>query len=229
MKILHLMALSLTALAIFADSVQAEPIRHGTLASSVGADRIRNRERRNIAPTISGTPAMTIAAGTAYRFEPTARDANGDALTFSVQNKPAWASFMLSTGALTGTPTATNVGSYANVIISVNDGKATTALAAATITVTTITVAPPVSGTATLSWTAPTMNTDGSALTGLAGYKVYYGSAAAALDQTVQIASSTQTSYTITGLSSGTWYFAIKAYDATGAESDLSNLASKTI
>jgi hypothetical protein len=37
------------------------------------------------------------------------------------------------------------------------------------------------------------------------------------------------TTYMIGSPGSCTWYFAIRAYNATGVESDLSNLASKTI
>jgi hypothetical protein len=37
------------------------------------------------------------------------------------------------------------------------------------------------------------------------------------------------TSYTISGLAPGTYYFAVRAYDASGNESGYSNEASKTI
>ena len=55
-------------------------------------------KRRNIAPTISGTPLNSVAAAATYSFQPTADDANGDALTFSVANKPVWATFSSATG-----------------------------------------------------------------------------------------------------------------------------------
>lgn len=85
------------------------------------------------------------------------------------------------------------------------------------------------SGTATLSWYAPTENTDGSALTDLTGYRIYYGTDADALTQSVNIDTVGITTYVVSNLGTGTWYFAIKAYNATGVESDLSNVASKTI
>ena len=53
-------------------------------------------KRRNIAPTISGTPLNSVAAAATYSFQPTAYDANGDALTFSIANKPVWATFSSS-------------------------------------------------------------------------------------------------------------------------------------
>src|SRR5215470_7420597 len=42
--------------------------------------------------TLSGTPPKTATVGQAYSFKPTATDSAGKALSFSVQNKPAWAS-----------------------------------------------------------------------------------------------------------------------------------------
>ena len=177
----------------------------------------------NTAPTISGTPATSLSIGNAYSFTPKAADANGDPLTFSIQNKPAWAAFSTTTGALTGAPTASNVGSYANITISVSDGSATTSLAPFAIT-----VVQSASGSASLSWTAPTTNSDGSALTNLAGYRIHYGTTTA-MTQILQVASPGITTYTLGNLSSGTWYFAMSAYAGTGAESTLSNTASKTI
>ena len=84
-------------------------------------------------------------------------------------------------------------------------------------------------GSATLKWTAPTMNSDGSALTDLAGYHVYYGASATAMSNTVDITNPTTLIYVVTGLSTGTWYFAVTAYTNTGLQSPMSNIASKTI
>lgn len=84
-------------------------------------------------------------------------------------------------------------------------------------------------GTADLSWTAPTTNTDGSALTDLAGYRIYYGTSPTALNDKVDIANVSTTSYVITGLQQGTWYFAVEAYTNTGLESSLSQVVNKTI
>lgn len=83
-------------------------------------------------------------------------------------------------------------------------------------------------GTATLNWTPPTTNTDGTALTNLAGYRISYGASAAALTQTVQVASPAVVRYTLT-LSPGEYFFAVRAYTSNGTESALSNVISKVV
>jgi Bacterial Ig domain/Putative Ig domain len=178
----------------------------------------------NRAPTISGAPASSIAVGAPYSFQPAASDADGDALTFSIANKPVWATFSASTGRLSGTPAASHVGTYANITISVSDGKASAALAPFAITVNQIST-----GSVTLSWTPPTQNTDGSALTNLAGYRLYYGASPSALTQMIQIDSAGFSTYVVEGLSPGTWYFAMRAYNAAGAESANTSVASKLV
>lgn len=178
----------------------------------------------NHAPSISGSPRATIQGGTAYAFVPTASDADGNSLTFQISNRPPWASFDSTTGALTGTPTGAQVGSYANVIISVSDGTASTSLAPFAIAVTQIST-----GTATISWLPPTQNTDGSTLMNLAGYRIYYGTNAATPSQTVDITNVGLTTYMLQSLTPATWYFTVRSYTATGDESGPSNIASKTI
>lgn len=76
----------------------------------------------NDPPHISGTPETSVKENTAYSFTPTAGDIDpGDTLTFSIVNKPAWASFDPETGCLTGTPTNEDVGTTAGIAISVTD------------------------------------------------------------------------------------------------------------
>jgi hypothetical protein len=87
----------------------------------------------------------------------------------------------------------------------------------------------PTTGAATVSWVAPTQNSDGSPLTSLAGYTIYYGTSAASLTQTIKVASAGASSYVVTNLSSGTWYFAVAAYTNAGVQSNQSNVSSKTI
>jgi len=88
---------------------------------------------------------------------------------------------------------------------------------------------PTAKGTATLRWTAPTSNSDGSALTDLAGYHIYYGTSAGALSSTINVPSPATLTYVVSGLSTGTWYFGIAAYTNAGLESGMSNVGSKTI
>jgi len=178
----------------------------------------------NTAPKISGTPATSATVGVAYSFKPSASDANGDSLTFSIANRPSWASFNTSTGQLSGTPSASHAGTYSNIVISVSDGKASVSLPAFSISV--VQSQP---RNATLSWVAPTQNTDGTTLTNLAGYRIHYGSSPSVLSQTIDIRNAGITSYVIEGLSAGTYYFAVKAYNSNGNESELSNVVSKTI
>lgn len=87
----------------------------------------------------------------------------------------------------------------------------------------------PTNNTATLTWTAPTTNTNGSALTNLAGYEIHYGTTAGALTNTINIPNPGATTYVVTNLTAGTWYFAMSAYTNTGLASPMSNVGSKTI
>lgn len=85
------------------------------------------------------------------------------------------------------------------------------------------------SGTATLSWTPVVGNTNGTALTDLAGYRIYFGSSPGTLNTVVVLSNPGLTTYQVTNLSSGTWYFAVAAFASTGTEGVLSNIASKTV
>ena len=175
-------------------------------------------------PTISGTPPTTTTVGSSYRFQPTASDPNGDTLAFTITNRPSWATFNTTNGALTGQPTLGNVGNYSNIVIRVSDSTSTVSLPAFAINVVQDS-----GGTASLSWTPPTANSNGTALTNLAGYRIYYGTSSTALTQQVQIASAGVSSYVISGLNSGTYYFAVRAYNTVGAESPASNLVMKSV
>ena len=180
----------------------------------------------NAAPTIQGQPSGSVQAGNAYTFQPSASDANGDALTFSVSNKPAWADFNPATGRLSGTPTAADIATYSNISISVSDGQASAALSAFAISVTDVGTG---TGTATLSWTPPTENSDGSALTDLAGYQVWYGQSENNLNKTVTLNNASLSTYVVENLGSGTWYFTLVAVNSRGTTSVSSGVATKTI
>jgi hypothetical protein len=178
----------------------------------------------NGAPTISGSPATTVLQGAAYSFAPTTSDPNGDTLTFSIVNRPAWASFSTSTGALQGTPTAGDVGTYGSIQISVSDGTVSAALPSFSIAVNASAV-----GTATVSWEAPTQYTDGAPLADLAGYIVYWGLSSGIYPNSVTLDNPGLTSYVVENLSSGTYYFSAKSFNSEGVESAFSSEASKTI
>ncbi len=179
----------------------------------------------NNPPRISGTPAGTIAAGKTYAFQPGATDPNGLTVKFGIWNKPAWASFDGNTGRLSGAPGAANIGSYPNIVITAYDGYTKASLPAFSIavqaaaTTTPPPVPPPSTGSATLSWTPPTQNSDGSVLANLVGYRIYYGTNPDNLTQSVTVANPGVTRYVISGLSASSWYFSMTAYNSAGVES----------
>jgi len=178
----------------------------------------------NRPPTISGSPTTSATAGQAYAFQPSASDPDGNTLTFSISNKPAWATFSSSTGRLSGTPAAGDVGTYSAITISVSDGTSSASLGAFSIA-----VMQSANGSVTLSWNPPTTNSDGSSLVDLAGFRVVYGQVSRQYTETIDIPTSGISSAVIENLLPATWYFAVKAYTRAGVESDLSNEASKTI
>jgi hypothetical protein len=192
----------------------------GTLSASLTATVTVTTGNR--APTISGNGTRTVTVGQAYSFTPTASDPDGNALSFTATGRPAWLSLNATTGALTGTPGAGDVGT-ATVTITVSDGTLSASLTAA------ITVAAAVTGSATLSWTPPTTRADGSALSNLASYRVYYGTQSGSLTTRIDVNNPGLSTYVVSNLAPGTWFFAVTAVDSSGAESDRSNVASMTV
>ena len=175
---------------------------------------------------ISGTPAAAVGVGATYTFSPAATSAAGSPLMFSVQNQPAWTSFDASTGQLTGSPGAADVGTYSNILIAVTAGTSSASLPKFNISVIAEGAG---NGTVVLSWMPPTTNSDGTVLTNLAGYHIVYGIAPDALTRQITITSAGLTNYVIANLSAGTWYFAVRAFNSTNVRSRLSALVHKTI
>jgi len=83
-------------------------------------------------------------------------------------------------------------------------------------------------GSLTVRWTPPTQNTDGSTLTDLAGYRIYYGTAATDLSRTATVSNPGLVAYVLDGLTAGTWYVAMTAYSP-GGESDRTATASASV
>jgi putative Ig domain-containing protein len=179
---------------------------------------------------IAGTPAASVTAGSAYSFQPTVSASTGT-VTFSITGQPAWASFSMTTGSLTGTPPAGAVGTTGSIAITASDGSSRAYLAPFTIQVKAAVASspPPTTGTATLSWTQPTHNIDGSPITGLAGYHIYYGPNQSNPSQRIDLSGATATTYVVQGLAPGTYYFTVVAYNDAGIDSPDSNVAVKTI
>ena len=148
---LAILSLSAT-LAACGGSSDADSTAPASTASSQGAS-----------PSVSGTPPTTVAADNHYRFRPTvALSATDEPVSFSIQNKPSWASFSITSGQLSGTPATSSVGTDSDIIITVSDGTLSASLAAFSIKVAAAVVTPTV-GSATLKWVAPTKNTNGTA------------------------------------------------------------------
>jgi hypothetical protein len=178
----------------------------------------------NVAPTITGSPSTFVLEGEPYEFMPTAADADGDALEFSIARKPAWASFDRATGRLSGTPDSGDVGNFTNIRITVSDGKHTASLGNFSISVDPIAL-----GAATLSWNPPTQNTNGSPLTDLAGYKIYYGRSKNFLNRSVTVDNPGLTRYMIENLAPAWWHFAMTSVNTTGQESPRTQTVAKQI
>jgi hypothetical protein len=92
--------------------------------------------------SISGGATTTALPAEFYSFTPTVAQSGGRALKFTIENKPAWASFGKKHGTLYGTPSAGNTGTYANITISVSDGTKTVTLPPFSITVTPVVADP---------------------------------------------------------------------------------------
>jgi hypothetical protein len=172
---------------------------------------------------IAGTPATTALVGRTYAFQPTVTAPDSE-YTFSVSNLPTWAAFNTATGEISGTPTAAEVGTYAKISVTVSADGTTES-----ITPFSIIVAESASGTTELSWSPPTENTNGTPVSNLAGYKIYYGTSPTALTLSTAISSPTTDSYVVSNLTQGTWYFEVCAVTTTNLESAASNIASKVI
>jgi Putative Ig domain len=182
----------------------------------------------NVPPTISGKPATTATVGRSYSFQPAAHDANGLPITFGIWDKPPWLSFDKTTGRLYGTPTAANVGTYWHIGISASNGYYRGVLPSFSITVPSQGAALPPSAV-TIAWTPPTENTNGSTLTDLAGYHLYYGTSQSSLNKVVDITNPGLASYVLSSLSAGTWYFALTSVNTQGVESARSAVVSTVV
>ena len=188
-------------------------------SSLISGDSTSNRK-----PTVSGEPPTSVRAGHDYDFTPQASDPDGDALKFRVFNKPSWASFDRTTGRLWGTPQDADVGVNLDIKILVTDGEQTAGLPRFAITVDQIST-----GSVTLSWYPPTENADGSALTDLAGYRIYYGRKIDALNQVITLGNPGLTRLAIEDLDSATWHFSMTSFNSSGSESERSPTVSKTV
>ena len=208
-------------------NIAAARLRHGLFCTLVSSSLLwSSHAGANTPPTISGTPPTTATDGKVYTFTPRASDADGNALSFSVKNKPDWATFSSHTGTLSGTPVWT--GTDGAIAISVSDGHTSVSLAPFSITISrsALPVAP---SSVTINWTPPTENVDGSTLTNLAGYHLYYGTSASSLTHVVNITNPGLASYVVSNLSAATWYFSVTSINSKGTESPRSAVVAAVV
>ena len=150
-------------------------VTDGTARATVGPFRItvtpENQEQTGgtapiIPPTLAGIPSASVIAGQPYSFGPVTTNPSDESLSFSIVNRPAWATFNTATGALFGTPTSASVGAFAGIVISVSGGADPVSLPAFAIQVQSAT-----DGAPTISGTPPTTVASGGnyAFTPVAG------------------------------------------------------------
>jgi hypothetical protein len=204
--------------------VRFQKVSGSTIRMQAAALQGASAPTTNRAPIISGTPPATVLVGSNYTFTPVSSDPDGNPLTFTVANLPAWATLTPTTGRIAGTPTAANVATYSNIRLSVSDGLLTTSLPAFSIQ-----VAATATGSALLTWTPPTTNTNNTTLTNLAGFKIYWGTVRGTYTNSVTIQNPGLTSYLVDRLTPGTWYFVASAVNTQGGESPYTTVVSKTI
>lgn len=172
----------------------------------------------NAAPKLSGSPPASTKVGEPWSFTPSAADPDGDPLTFTVANKPGWTSFTAANGSLSGEPQAGDEGTYSGITVTASDGNASDSLSFS------VTVNQFGTGSVSVSWAAPTHNDDGSALTDLAAYKIYYGKSPGNYTEQIRIDNPGITTYIVGNLSPATYYFVATAINSNGFESNYSGV-----
>jgi Calx-beta domain len=161
----------------------------------------------------------TAIAGTDYTSERgmlawASGDAAPKSFTIPISNAKPFSGKKTLAVAIASAIDARLGGTNTSAIVTINGDALTTTAAA---------------GTATVSWTAPTLDTNGAPLTNLAGYNLHYGKTPTAMTNVIAVNDPASGSYVIRNLAPGTWYFAVVAYDTQAVESAFSSIVSKTI
>lgn len=196
----------------------------GSSGGGTGGDSNSGSNANDSPPKISGTPLKAVKIGDNYTFTPTVTGADGDSLTFYLGNQPRWMDFNSTSGKLSGRPGLGDVGTYTNIQVAVSDGSTVVYLPSFSVNVTQTGT-----GSATVSWIAPTQNTDGSPLTNLAAYKIYYGVSEGNYTNQVRINNPGLTTYVVDNLTPATYFFVSTSINSNGVESDFSNVARKIV
>ena len=88
-----------------------------------------------------------------------------------------------------------------------------------------------VTGSVSLSWTAPVARADGTALalSEITGYTVYYGTTAGNFPNSINVDHGSSTSATISNLPAGAYFMVVTTRDSDGRESGQSGLVTKQV
>jgi hypothetical protein len=182
--------------------------------------------------SVSPGNATVLAGSGTQTFTATVSNATNTAVTWQVNGVTggdATLGTISAAGLYTAPATPPAQPTVRITAVSVAD-PTTSGSATATVAATAPPVASGTTGSATVSWTPPTTRTDGSTLTNLAGYRIYYGTSQGNYSHTISVANVGLTSYVVTDLPGGaTYYFVATSYDTNGEESPYSNVASKAI
>jgi hypothetical protein len=202
---------------------------------------------KNAPPTIVIAAVADAQLGATFDYQPVAQDPESDTLRFTATNLPTWASLDPTSGHISGTPGPNDAGLYESISITVADATHKVVTAPFSITVNpaletadpALETADPAletanpalegSGVASLQWEVPPSKVDGEPLDDLAGYRILYGRSSSDLDHSVLITDPTITSYQFSTLTSGVWYFAVVAVNASGLEGPPTTFATKSI
>lgn len=160
-------------------------------------------------PILGADPLVTLIAKTDSDL-----NSSGTQLVWSAENVDS----CTASGAWTGNLAASGEmdlqhsepGDHTYMIMC--DGPSGTAMAMVTIEVEST----------ELAWEPPVQNTNGTQLTDLAGYNLYYGTESGRYTQVRPVRDASQTDLVLP-VEPGTYYLAMTAYDLSGNESDLSN------
>ena len=187
----------------------------------------------NSPPSIDISEVADAQVGVAFDYQVVAQDSESDSLRYTSVNLPTWASLDPASGRISGTPGPNDAGLYESISITVADATHEVATAPFSITVNSAADAPdaqePGIGVASLQWEAPPSKVSGEPLDDLVGYRIRYGRSSSDLDHSVMIQDPATTSYQVSGLTSGLWYFSVVAVNANGLEGPPTTLASKSI